>query len=48
MEGGLVSKEDFFNIENIEVYFYVKNRNSSHLYSLPCAGNKVFYKYHFI
>lgn len=41
MEGDLVAKEKFVNMENIEVYFYVKNKISSHLHSLPCARNNV-------
>lgn len=42
MEGDLGSIEEFLNMENIEVYFYVNNKNSLHLYSysLPCAQTK--------
>lgn len=45
MESDLVAKEKFVNMENIEVYFYVNNKNSSHIYHV---SETVFFKYQFI
>lgn len=40
MEGNLVAKEKFVNVENIKVYSYVTNKVSLHLYSLSCTRKK--------